>query len=216
MGQPYIGDSEEKYNMVNTAIQQTDSKLAGLGSLDVLFGRLKGNERILLLAGVGFQVVVLLAMILMHFATLLTGDTILLRVVPVDPRDQFRGDYVILSYDFSRISPEDIPDFNSYNDQGRTVYVTIVPEADEKHWEASKFSFQKPSTGKFLRGQISGWNQIKFGIESYFVQEGEGLQYEEAAREKKLSAQIALDGNGKAVLKRLMIDEHPPTKGRGR
>ena len=43
-----------------------------------------------------------LAMMVRPLMTLTTGETILLRVVPVDPRDLFRGDYVILSYEISR------------------------------------------------------------------------------------------------------------------
>ena len=191
--------------MVNTATPHIDSTRSRLKSVDTLFGQLKRNERIILFAGIVFQVVVLLAMITIHIKPLLTGDTIVLRVVPVDPRDLFRGDYVILSYDLSRITKENMPGIDLSNYQGRTVYVTIVPDEDGKHWKASKFSFQKPSTGKFLRGRIA-YGRILYGIESYFVQEGEGLQYEEAVREKKLSAEIALDGNGKAVLKGLVIE----------
>jgi len=129
-----------------------------------------------------------------------------LRVVPVDPRDLFRGDYVILRYEFSRVPPQSIPGLQSTDYQGETVYVAIVPEEDGKNWRASQFSLQKPPTGKFLRGQITGRNRIELGIESYFVQEGERLRYERAVRSRGLSAEVALDRNGKAVLKRLVIN----------
>lgn len=192
--------------MVNTTAEQSDAKLAGAAWLDRRLEWIKDRERAMLIVGVGFQLVVLIAMIVTPFMTLITGDTILLRVVPVDPRDLFRGDYVILSYEFSRFPPQGIPGLQSTDHQGQTVYVAIVPEEDGKHWRASQFSLQKPSTGKFLRGQIKGWNRIEFGIESYFVQEGEGLRYERAVRNQNLSAEIALDRNGKAVLKRLVIN----------
>jgi uncharacterized membrane-anchored protein len=35
--------------------------------------------------------------------TLRTGEEVLLKTLPVDPRDLFRGDYVILRYDVSRV-----------------------------------------------------------------------------------------------------------------
>jgi len=192
--------------MVNTTAEQSDAKLAGVAWLDRGLEWIKNRERAILIVGVGFQLVVLIAMIVTPFTTLITGDTILLRVVPVDPRDLFRGDYVILSYEFSRVPPQGIPGLQSADHHGQTVYVAIVPEEDGKHWRASQFSLHKPSTGKFLRGQITGWNRIEFGIESYFVQEGEGLRYERAVRSHDLSAEVALDRNGKAVLKRLVIN----------
>lgn len=55
------------------------------------------------LGAVGFQVIVLAAMIGLRLTPLLTGDTILVRVAPVDPRDLFRGDHVVLAYEFSRV-----------------------------------------------------------------------------------------------------------------
>ena len=69
---------------------------------------IKGHERLVLLAAAAFQVIFLVAMIGLRVAPLLTGQTILIRVLPVDPRDLFRGDYVVLSYEFSRIPPQGI------------------------------------------------------------------------------------------------------------
>ena len=191
--------------MTNTSAEPRGSNLAGVEWLDRGLEWIKNREGTILIAGIGFQLIVLIGMIVGPLTTLLTGDTILLRVVPVDPRDLFRGDYVILAYELSRVPPQGIPGVQSSDDQGQTVYVSIVPEEDGKHWRASQFSLQKPSTGKFLRGQINGWNQIEFGIESYFVQEGEGLKYERAVRSQNLSAEVTIDRNGNAVLKRLVI-----------
>ena len=75
---------------------------------DRALGWMKRREFWVLVFAVGLQVAVLGAMIVHQARPLVTGDTILLRVVPVDPRDLFRGDYVILSYDFSRVSPGSI------------------------------------------------------------------------------------------------------------
>ncbi|MCE2754356.1 MAG: GDYXXLXY domain-containing protein [Pirellula sp.] len=191
--------------MINTTAEPSDAKLAGVEWLDRGLGWIKNRERTTLIVGIGFQLIVLITMIVTPLTTRLTGDTILLRVVPVDPRDLFRGDYVILGYELSRVPPQGIPGLQSTDHQDQTVYVAIVPEEDGKHWRASHFSLQKPSTGKFLRGQIKGWNRIEFGIESYFVQEGEGLRYERAVRSRNLSAEVAVDRNGNAVLKRLVI-----------
>ena len=169
--------------------------------------RMQKWNRKTLLTGLAFQLVVLLAMIAMPLMTMMSGDTILLRVVPVDPRDLFRGDYVILSYDFSRIPPKEIPEFEASMRNGKTIFVSIEPDKVGKHWHASRFSLEKPSSGKFLCGRYKDWNRIEFGIESYFVQRGEGWKYESAARNQNLSAEIVLSRNGKSILKRLVINE---------
>ncbi len=71
-----------------------------------VFGWLKTRERKVLLITVAAQLVILVAMIALRAIPLVTGQTVLVKVAPVDPRDLFRGDYVILSYDFSRVSQE--------------------------------------------------------------------------------------------------------------
>ena len=68
-----------------------------------------------------FQIAVLLGMIFLNAAPLFLGKTILVRVVPMDPRDMFRGDYVILGYEFSRdiglLSIEGIPPNLTYSEK---------------------------------------------------------------------------------------------------
>lgn len=70
-----------------------------------LAGWIKTHSRAVLVAGVTFQILVLVSMIAIHAAPLVVGQRILLHVQPVDPRDFFRGDYVIMAYDFSRVPP---------------------------------------------------------------------------------------------------------------
>ncbi len=192
--------------MADPSVSPNSIDAPSLAWLDPYLDWLQQNARAVLLAGVAFQVVVLLTMIATPARTLLTGETILLRVVPVDPRDLFRGDYVILGYEFSTLPPDAIPGL-AYNDQeSRAVYVSLEPEADGRHWRAASYSLDRPEGVVFIEGRVARWRRLEFGIESYFVQEGEGRKYEEAVREQKLSAEVALDVNGKAVLKRLVIE----------
>ena len=107
-------------------------------------------------------------MIVLKAMPLWTGETVLLRVVPIDPRDMFRGDYVALGYDFSRIPPEGIPELGkpdrSDPRQGTTVFVVLVPEEDGKHWRMSRITTQRPADGthqKYLRGTIANWDRIR-------------------------------------------------------
>ena len=175
----------------------------------------RGHTRGLLLAGVFFQLLVLSAMIVLHATPYVVGDRIWLHVRPVDPRDVFRGDYVVLSYDFSRLPPGSIPGAppppswwgGNADDaawwEDRTVYVGLEPEADGKHWRSTGVSFEKPSTPKFLKGRFTrdNWaNQLNFGIEAYFVPEGQGLALEQRRNAGQLSAEIAVAPWGTAKL----------------
>ena len=56
---------------------------------------------------------------------------------------------------------------------------------------------------------------LRYGIESYFVPEGEGSRLEALARNRKLSVLVAVDNAGNAAIKGLIIDgklqyEEPP------
>jgi uncharacterized membrane-anchored protein len=178
---------------------------------DVL-GWLKARERKILLVTVVAQLVILVAMIALRAIPLITGKTVLVRVQPVDPRDLFRGDYVILSYEFSRVAPQDIVGLSKADSwkrskyEGRTVYVPLVRDTDGVHWRAEKATVVKPVSGPFLKGQMQRYGSIQFGIESYYVQEGTGRTYEHAIRDRKLSAELAVTSGGQAALKGLRIE----------
>ena len=164
------------------------------------------RERAVILAAVLFQLFVMVAMIGGNVVPFLGAQTVLLRVAPVDPRDLMRGDYVILSYEISRV-----PSNLRLNKLGgapddRTVYVSLVPEEDGRHYRSAGVSLTPPLTGLFMCGTLAGWNGIQFGIESYYVQEGQGHVYEKAVRERRLSAEVAINKNGGASLKSLVIE----------
>jgi uncharacterized membrane-anchored protein len=50
------------------------------------------------------------------------------------------------------------------------------------------------------------YGSMKFGIESYYVQEGTGRVYEQAIRDRKLSAELAVSPSGQAALRGLRIE----------
>lgn len=166
---------------------------------------IRDRQRAILFVAIAFQMAVLGSMIARSAWTLMTGETILLRVIPVDPRDLFRGDYVILSYDFTTRRPAgELPFHESH--AGREIFVTLVPEADGKHWKSASVSWTRPTSGTYLRGQVGQNLRNEFGIGQFFVQEGKGKEYEKAIRDRRLSAEIAVTHDGTATLKRLVIE----------
>jgi uncharacterized membrane-anchored protein len=165
----------------------------------------------LLIAIVAAQVTILVGMIALDGLPYLLGQRIKLKVVPVDPRDFFRGDYVVLSYDFSRFDPASFhgmsasPQLNPSDRAwaGREVFVALRPVGD--HYEAGVRSTKPPLIGPYLCGRVTGgWpNRIEYGIEAYYVQEGEGRRLEQLIRQRQLMAEVAV-WHGKAKLVRLV------------
>jgi uncharacterized membrane-anchored protein len=175
-------------------------------------GWLKARERKVLLVTAAAQLVILVGMIALRAIPLMTGQTVLVRVQPVDPRDLFRGDYVILSYDFSRVPREGIEGLSENESaswsklEGRTVYVPLVPDSNGVHMRAGKVTMEKPAAGLFLKGRMKRYGSLEFGIEAYYVQEGSGLRYEQAIRDRQLTAELAVTSSGQAALKGLRVE----------
>ena len=120
------------------------------------------RRTLLILTGV-FQIVLLAVMTTIHAAPLIVGDTIMLKVEPIDPRDLFRGDYVTLAYAISRVPPDGIQGIADSSESSsrfgspreaeeRTVYVSLEPDKEGVYWHATKISIHCPASGKFLRG----------------------------------------------------------------
>lgn len=153
------------------------------------------------------------ALIALKEYTVQTGQEVLLRTVPVDPRDLFRGDYVILRYEISRLDPATLEtDFDAERVAERrggeptTVYTALAVR--EGYAEATGLFFRRPS-GLYLKGttrpagQGRRW-EIDYGIESYFVPEGRGREIE-ARRGEEIDVRVAVDEFGRAVILGLVI-----------
>ena len=79
-------------------------------------------------------------------ALLRTGREIVLQVQPVDPRDLFRGDYVILGYGISPVSLSDQANGAPLDQikRGEPVYVTFQADA-AGGWTVKRLSPSYPA-----------------------------------------------------------------------
>jgi uncharacterized membrane-anchored protein len=163
--------------------------------------------------------------------TMLNGSRVVtLKVTPVDPRDIFRGDFVILSYAISRLEPPKIQGDDTF-DYGDKVYVTLV--RDGEVWNAAAIARDKPfaiQNGIVIKGTVDSFQTaeptattpapdapsapasteprtiqtavtVTYGIESYFVPEGTGREIEEELRKGDLSVDVAIDAQGRTAIK---------------
>lgn len=152
-----------------------------------------------------FWLVIILGFIASKEYTLRTGQEVLLKTRPVDPRDLFRGDYVTLDYDISTLDLRKLDTDSSSFDWHDDVYVAI--EIRGGYGIATGIYKNMPKEGIFMKGEVNNPSntsmRIEYGIESYFVPEGQGHDIE---RERNnLSVKISLDKSGNAVIKSVFI-----------
>jgi uncharacterized membrane-anchored protein len=131
---------------------------------------------------------------------LTTGTSIKLEIVPIDPRSMLQGDYVTLSYSIST-PPESVAAELEPRQSMSKIKVVLSP--DERGVYVFNRFYKSGETLAdneiVINGQPSGWRLIYYGIETYFVPEGTGMDVESNAR----FAYIRVSANGDALLERL-------------
>ena len=175
------------------------------------------RNRIPLMAGAalaaGIQTVALGAMIESRASILRSGREVVLKTEPVDPRDLLRGDFVRLGYEISRVSLERFGnDGPAADETGETIHVALKPGADGA-FAVSRASMQPIETAAdeiVLAGKVDGisdqWVGVSYGIERYYVPEGEGRPIEDAQGARKVDIVLAVDQAGHAQIKALKLD----------
>lgn len=162
------------------------------------------------------QTAVLAAMVIDRVRLLKTGREITLPIVPVDPRDLFRGEYVRLGYEAGRVPARLLE--GPRPSEGAAFYVTLEKKGDT--WQPMRVmrTLQQETSPEriVLKARTPyRWTaetsadavlNVRYGIESYFVPEGQGLRLENLAREKKMATLVAVDSGGNAAIKGLLIE----------
>lgn len=178
------------------------------------------------------QLALLTVMVLNSYAVLFWGEKILLKVVPVDPRSLFQGDYVRLGYSFSNLDLTKVQhDFDPQQiNYQEKLYLVLEKKAQE--WDVvlatrdknkvKGLTFIEAKMLYFSPGVLTEEQEkelkekgieppsnilhLKLPIEQYYVPEGKGLEIEERIREGEVYAQVAVY-KGKARVMDLIIDK---------
>jgi uncharacterized membrane-anchored protein len=167
-------------------------------------------------AAILLQVIVLASMAGEREYILRAGKVIHLRTAPIDPRDLFRGDYVRLNYEISRIAIDMLEDVGDVKEikKGDKVYVSLQ-EGPNGLYAFANARLQEPKEGVYLTGRTHYAHRslqpgnpiwINYGIEAYFVEQGKGRDIEKRRGNRTevqvpLEMAIAVGKNGKAVIK---------------
>ena len=168
--------------------------------------------------------------------SLLRSDTVVtLETAPVDPRDIFRGDYVILTYAISRLNLDALEGDDEFS-SGDDIHVELAPGGATWSPVAVWAAPREPRPGNaVIRGRVTyvvprslvteapgtdgessalpcpdcGSAFVDYGIESYFVPEGEGRVLEDERNAGNLTIDVALADDGTAAIKQLRLDGEP-------
>jgi uncharacterized membrane-anchored protein len=164
------------------------------------------------LAQIGF----LFSIIAGRASILRNGQTVLLNVEPVDPRDLLRGDYVVLGYNITLIPTEIISnaaDIDEAEREDTTIFVRL--RADERgifQPVAARYlgpPEQPAGEGEVdIRGTTRTWwsdntsmISVQYGIERFYVPEGEGREIERDMNTGPFQMMVAVGEDGAAQIK---------------
>lgn len=151
---------------------------------------------------------VILAFLFSKLYTAGTGQEILLKTAPVDPRDLFRGDYINLRYDISTVKLGEVLGDGSFTTND-AIYAALSKK--DSFWQVDSVSRSKPklsSNQVCMKGKVTSASNgvvlVEWGIGSYFVPEGKGRPIE---RERNLSVRISVDNLCRTIVKGLLVND---------
>jgi len=129
-----------------------------------------------------------------------TGKKMVLDTLPVDPFDPFRGQYMIINYEISRLDV--VEGFN----EGDSVYVNL--EKDEQGvWRFQSASGSKPEIGDFIKGNIirvSGKNiRVEYGVEQFFFERHAKIPT------VNITVEVSVADSGRAKIVQLLHNGEP-------
>lgn len=184
------------------------------------------NQKKILYLTIVFWLLIFSGFILYKEYTLRTGTEVIFKTAPIDPRDLFRGDYVVLNYEISTLNLEEIQAEDSYFDYNDKIYLAL--ELKDGYGVPKKIYRTPPEDGLYIKGTVKDviydWGEdeasiiteeshikelrVEYGIESYFVPEGRGIEVEreQGVGSKGLDVKVIVDKYGNAVIKSLLID----------
>lgn len=177
---------------------------------------MKGSIRLVAAALVVsiLQIGFLYSMIEGRAGILRDGAEVMLKVEPVDPRDLLRGDYVRLGYEISSL-PRSLfqpPLPAEALLEGAPVMVRLAPGEDGL-WRpvgarlGDSGAPQIPAGEVEIAGTIDtafaaiDQINISYGIERFYLPEGEGLEIERNMRERPFAMLVAIGDGGTAQIK---------------
>ncbi|MDL2398519.1 GDYXXLXY domain-containing protein [Rhizobium mayense] len=151
-----------------------------------------------------------------------SGVEVLLKTAPIDPRDLLRGDYVTLNYDISRVPVSTLIGGPPTENRTNQVLSVRLKKQDDGYWGVveSSFGTLEPKSDTvvlktlpfdyFSYGDSAPSPQatisVTYGIERYYVPEGEGRNIEDARNHDRVAIAARVSADGEAHIRSLLLD----------
>jgi uncharacterized membrane-anchored protein len=159
-------------------------------------------------------VTILCGMLVGHAWPLWTGRIVVMEVVPVDPRDLFRGEYVRLDTPASRLP---MAGDSGRKLAGTVVYAQLEPTnvaGGRTVHRATGFSSRPVGGAVNLRGRVRWASNesivVDYGLDAFFMKEGAARPIEDAMRAgRQVLMEVAIADSGRARIRNLIVDGVP-------
>lgn len=157
----------------------------------------------------GIPLVILVGMSITPLLTLLLGQEIAIKTKPVDPRDVFRGDHVILSYEINELAIDQVPPVFKEEERWqdlRQAPLYVILKKDGTVYVVDHAVLEKPRAGVYLKGwaEYAVWSQsvdiqgsqsitgiqVSYNLDQYFVPENTGTSLEYLSQRGQLTALV--------------------------
>ena len=175
------------------------------------------------------QIALILTVPIQSAYTLILGKTAILQTIPVDPYDLLRGYSQTLRYDISR--PEtlrSLPGWETLTKGNNALitepfYVILAPRdsgQSRQPWKAIAVSRDRPlnlPTNRLaLRGKMSGYTWIDYGLEAYYFPEEQQQEITRVINEAmnrsgekpSLTVEVKIDAQGNGIPVSLWVGDH--------
>lgn len=172
-------------------------------------------------AAAGLQTGVLATMISSSAGILADGVPVRLIALPVDPRDLLRGEFVVLGYEFSTLDSSLVE--GAWPDSaGEAILNVRLAPSDDGFWHPVKASFgdlpaeEGTVVLRSLPFQYEPQAQpptkitAQYGLERYYVPEGQGKVLEEARNNHQLAVTAHVTPEGQARIASLEVIDGAP------
>ncbi|MFD1509536.1 GDYXXLXY domain-containing protein [Lacimonas salitolerans] len=150
-------------------------------------------------------------MIVDRAALLRDGAEVVLATGFVDPRDLFRGHYVVLNLTISQL-PKDSVAVSGSPILGNPVWVELTAAPDSDFWQPARLHAALPDMAQapVLRGTLVGdygdIYSIQFPIDRFFAPKLRAQELEDLRAESRLGVILALAPDGEAAIKGITVD----------
>jgi len=135
------------------------------------------------------------------------GEVVELELVPVDPRDLLRGDYVIINLAIGRVS-KTVPGADGLQ-PGETVYVGLDASGGKAAVPVLVAHDRSEAGPLAIAGTVRSTREadirIDYGMDAFFLPEGEGLEIERMETDRLL-LEVSITEDGRSLPLNLLVD----------